>query len=133
MRGGVGEPGCIPAIRGDGGIADLGAEVDVASEGGDLVGPREEDGAVVLVEDVDGERRGGSREVVVDAASPAPAGADAAAARRGLGGGPTIIGPETYAKPRRPSGRHRHPSDATAAIHPERCSRPARMSSVPGH
>jgi hypothetical protein len=47
--------------------------------------------------------------------------------------GPSIIGTETYAKPRRPSGRHRHPSAATTAIHPGRCPRPARMSSVPGH
>lgn len=34
--------------------------------------------------------------------------------------GPTIIGTETYAKPRRPSDRHPHQGDATAAIHPER-------------
>ena len=46
--------------------------------------------------------------------------------------GPPIIGTETYAKPRRPSGRHPHRGDATAASHPGRCHRPARTSTAPG-
>ena len=70
------------------------------------------------------------RELIIERTK---AGMAAARARGRNGGrGPTIIGTETYAKPRRPSGRHRHQSDATAAIHPERYRRPARTSSAPG-